>query len=92
MEKKAKGWMALRGNWGRKKRSVTTQIREQKRWVPSVVSRGRHTTDLDYQGLREVHKSYGTPAWANVSKRDIPILDENDLAQFDRFYRRPARD
>ena len=87
MEKKAKGWLALRGSWGRKKRSAANQIREQEKRRPF----GRLTTDGDYQGLRRVHKSHGIPAWGNLSKRDIPLLDENDLAQFAQFYRRAAR-
>ena len=88
MEKKAKGWMAMRGGWGRKKRSIATQIREREEMGPF---HGRLSTDMDYQGLRGVHKSHGIQAWGNLSKKHIPRLDEHDLVPFTQFYPRPAK-
>ena len=81
MEKKAKGWMAMRGSWGRKKRSDGVQVRGYEDATPFHDSL---RTDMDYPGLRGINEPHRILTWGNVSKRDIPIIDERDIEEFDR--------
>lgn len=83
MEKKSKGWMAMRGNWGRKKRSV---IGVQK--FPPIHS--SFSLAEDFWGPRAANEiglgSYESPPSDSYTKKSIPKISDKDINTFLEYF------